>query len=96
MAAPAATGVTLVLALVLIALGVIAVRDVLLWTGAITGTPWIINALKYFDGLTPQEWMLPAGIAVAILGVLLVLRRRQAAAPDPSAAQRPRHVDHHA
>lgn len=71
-AAPAATGVTIVLALVLIALGVIAVRDVLLWTGAIAGTPWIINALNYFDGLTAQTWMLPAGIAVAILGLFVV------------------------
>jgi uncharacterized protein DUF6286 len=72
-AAPAATGVTLAVALVLIALGVIAVRDVLLWAGAITGTPWIINALNYFDGLTRQTWMLPGGLAIALLGALMVL-----------------------
>jgi hypothetical protein len=71
-AAPAATGVTLAVALALIGLGVVAVRDVLLWAGLITGAPWILNVLNYFDGLTPQTWMLPAGIAAALIGALMV------------------------
>jgi hypothetical protein len=71
-AAPAATVLAGLLALTSIAVGVIAARDVLIWTGAITGTPWIATALNVLDGLTAEWWMLPAGIAVAVLGLLLV------------------------
>ncbi|WP_137149520.1 DUF6286 domain-containing protein [Mycolicibacterium sp. CR10] len=71
-AVPAASAVTLALALALTALGFVAARDVLLSAGAITGSPWIVNALNYLDGLTAQGWMVPAGIAAAVLGLLLV------------------------
>jgi uncharacterized protein DUF6286 len=71
-AAPAATGVALSLAIGLIALGAIAGRDVLIAIGVITGTPWITAALSFVDGLTAQAWMLPAGIAAAALGLLLL------------------------
>lgn len=71
-AAPAATGVAVVLAVVLIGVGVVAVRDVLVSVGVITGAPWIVSVLNRLDGLTAQGWMLPAGVAVTVLGVLLV------------------------
>jgi hypothetical protein len=61
------------LALVLIALGAVAARDVLVSSGAITGSPWIVAALNQLDGLTAQTWMSFAGIGVAALGVLLLL-----------------------
>lgn len=72
-AAPIATVFAGLLALVCIACGVVAARDVLIWTGAVTGKPWISVALDLLDGLTPQGWMLPAGVAVAVLGLLLVI-----------------------
>lgn len=71
-AAPAATVVAVVLALAVIGVGIVAVRDVLVSAGLITGAPWIISVLNHLDGLTAQSWMLPAGVAVAVLGVLLV------------------------
>jgi uncharacterized protein DUF6286 len=71
--APAATGVALASATALVALGVIAARDVLISAGAITGTPWIVNALDYVDGLTAQTWMTPAGVGVAVVGLLLMI-----------------------
>lgn len=71
-AAPAATGVALFLAIAVIALGVVAGRDALLSTGAITGSPWIAAALHYLDGLTAQAWMIPAGLGAAVVGLLLL------------------------
>ena len=73
LAAPAATSVSVVLALVLIGAGVVAGRDALIDFGAIAGTPWIAAGLKAIDGLTAQTWMLPVGIAVAIIGLLLLV-----------------------
>lgn len=72
-AAPAATRVVIALAVVLVALGAVAVRDALLATGSISGSPWIAAALSYVDGLTAQAWMVPAGVAVAAIGIALVL-----------------------
>lgn len=71
-AAPAATVVAVVLALAVIGVGIVAVRDVLVSAGVITGAPWIVSVLNHLDGLTAQSWMLPGGVAVAVLGVLLV------------------------
>jgi hypothetical protein len=71
-AAPAATGVALLLAIALISLGVVAGRDALLATGAITGSPWIAAALHYLDGLTVHTWMIPAGLGAAVVGLLLL------------------------
>lgn len=72
-AAPAATGVSVVLAVGVIALGIVAIRDALIDGGAIAGTPWIAPALGHLDGLTAQTWMLPAGLAVAVVGALLII-----------------------
>ena len=71
-AAPAASGVAVVLAVAVIGLGVVALRDVLIAAGAIAGVPWIVSALNYLDGLRVQNWTLVAGVGVAVLGVLLV------------------------
>lgn len=72
LAAPAATGVAVVLALALIALGIVAARDALIAIGAISGSAWIAAALNFLDGLTAQTWMLPAGLATAVLGISVV------------------------
>ncbi|CAN5338320.1 hypothetical protein BH11ACT6_BH11ACT6_00160 [soil metagenome] len=72
LAPPAATGTAIVLAAGLIALGVVAGREALLDSGLINGTPWITTALDAADGATAPPWLLPAGVVVAVVGVLLV------------------------
>ena len=73
LAAPAATPTAVVLALVLIGAGVVIGRDALIDVGAIAGSPWITAGLKAIDGLTARAWMLPAGIVIAIVGLLLLV-----------------------
>ncbi len=73
LAAPAASAMSVVLAIALIAAGIVAGRDAFIGIGVVTGSPWIGGGLKLLDGLTAQAWMLPAGIAVALLGLLLVV-----------------------
>ncbi len=72
-AAPVASGLAVSFAIAMIALGLVAGRDVLVWTGAIRGSGWISGAVKAVDGLAAQWWMLPGGIAVAVVGLLIVI-----------------------
>lgn len=61
------------LALALISIGVVAIRDVLVATGVITGQPWIPTAIAAVDGLTPQPWLVAAAVAAIILGVVVLI-----------------------
>ncbi|AYJ47680.1 hypothetical protein [Rhodococcus sp. P1Y] len=72
-AAPKATAVAVLLALALCALAVVAGRDALIEFGALTGGTWIAPAIDTLMGTTAQGWMLPAGIAAAVVGLVLVL-----------------------
>lgn len=72
-AAPTASIPAVVLALVFIAAGVILGREALLVFGAISGPEWVLPAAQSLDGLTAQDWMLPAGIAALIVGLALVV-----------------------
>lgn len=72
-AAPKATGIAVVLALLLCLLGVIVGRDALIAFGAVTGTPWIGQAIDSVVSLTVATWMLPAGIAVGVVGLILLV-----------------------
>ncbi|MDJ0393665.1 hypothetical protein QMK17_10020 [Rhodococcus sp. G-MC3] len=72
-AAPKATGIAVVLALLLCVAGVIVGRDALIAFGAVTGSPWIGPALNSIVDLTVQTWMLPVGIAVGVVGLVLVV-----------------------
>jgi hypothetical protein len=89
-ARPAAAPIALILSLLLVALGAVAVRDALVYANAITGQPWIGWVIDHVDGTTVQPWMLPAGIGVAVVGLLMVIaalkprakRFRPATAPD--------------
>lgn len=70
-------------ALLLLAAGVVGVRDGLAAAGALGGTPWIASAIKHVNGLTPRTWMLFAGIAAVLVGLWWVVvalkpRRRTA------------------
>lgn len=74
---PAAPGIArkagLLVALLLIALGVAGIYDALVQGDVIDGRKLVEPLLERLDGLEPQDWMLPAGIAVAVVGLLLVL-----------------------
>lgn len=72
-AAPAAGWVGVVLALLLIAAGIVLGRDVLIGTGAIDGAQWLPSAVAWLDGLTAEQWMLPAGIGAVVLGIVLLI-----------------------
>jgi hypothetical protein len=69
---PASAPVAVVLAVAVIAAGVIVGRDALIIRGALSGDTWVDAALLWLDGLTAQQWMAPAGIGVAVLGVILI------------------------
>lgn len=62
-----------VLALVLVAVGVAGIRDALVAIGAAEGEPWIDSVVDTVDGWQPQFWLVPAGIALVLLGVWLIL-----------------------
>lgn len=65
--------------LAVLALGIVCVRDALVYAGVLSGQPWLEAATSRLDGETAQDWMIPVGAGVALLGLLLVLgafRRR--------------------
>lgn len=72
-AAPKASGVALVLALLLCGGAVILGRDALIDLGAVNGASWIGPAIDSVLSVTVQSWMLPAGAAVGVLGIVLLL-----------------------
>ncbi|GAA2735875.1 hypothetical protein GCM10009867_19210 [Pedococcus aerophilus] len=71
--APPAARVAILLALLLLVLAAVLVRDVLVITGAVSGDPWTSSALRSVDGLQPQSWMVPAGVVVTLVGLWVVL-----------------------
>ena len=95
-AAPAAAPWAVLLALVVLALGVVGIRDALIAAGAFGGSFWTKNTAYAIDGLTARTWMLPAGIGLAVLGLWWVLaalkprKRTEIALPGtPGAWMRP-------
>jgi uncharacterized protein DUF6286 len=78
-AAPAAGYVGALIALLMLAVGGVALRDAAVHFGWLQGTPWTDTAVSGLDGLTYQPWMLPAGVVAILLGLWWV-----------SAALRPR------
>ncbi len=75
--APVGTGavqvVGIVLAVLLTALGVAAVRDTLLAAGLVDGSPWLLDAAGRLDGLRPAGWALALGVLLVLVGGWLVL-----------------------
>ncbi len=72
-AAPAAAPWAVLLALVVLALGVVGIRDALIAAGAFGGSSWTKNTANAIDGLTARTWMVPAGIGLAVLGLWWLL-----------------------
>jgi hypothetical protein len=71
--APAVSRWAILLAVLVLAAGVVGIRDALLATGALHGSSYTRTAASYLDGLTAQGWMLPAGIAATLLGLWVLL-----------------------
>ncbi|MEO3938953.1 DUF6286 domain-containing protein [Dermatophilaceae bacterium Soc4.6] len=65
--------VGIVLALLVIAAGVVGAQTALVAAGALKGRSWLTSAVTAVDGLSPALWMLPVGIVVALVGLWLVL-----------------------
>lgn len=78
------------LALALVALGVVGVQDLLARTGALAQEPWLDTALSSVDGVAADSpWVLVGGIVAAVVGLLLLpipFRRRPRKALELKAA----------
>ncbi len=68
-AAPAAAPVGLLIALVLIAAGAVAIREMLLGAHAFSGPEWVANTATWVDNLRPAVWLIPAGIVAVLVGL---------------------------
>ncbi|MBJ7339805.1 DUF6286 domain-containing protein [Mycolicibacterium sp.] len=68
-APPAAGYVGTLLALLLLAVGAVALRDFAVDMGWLRGSPWSTAAVDWLDGLTYQDWMRAVGVVVALAGL---------------------------
>lgn len=59
-------------ALVVLALGVAAIRDALIAADLVSGKPLTSTVIDTVDGLSAANWMLPAGIVLALAGLWLI------------------------
>lgn len=84
-ATPAAGIVGAILSLGLIAAGVVGVRDAVVAAGWIDGQMWTKTAAEWIDGLTFENWMIPVGIGLVLLGLWWLIAalkpRRKTAIP---------------
>lgn len=73
------------LSLVLVALGVLLIRDALVIGGQIHGSTWLVPLVDDADGLEPSTASTAAGVLVALLGLWLMVtalgRRRRTRVP---------------
>ena len=72
-ALPAAAPAGVFLAVVLLALGIVAVRDTAVALQWLPGTPWIDQLIHRINGLRFTWSMIPAGIAALAVGIALVI-----------------------
>lgn len=72
-ASPAAAPIAVLLALALFALGLIALLDALTATAVFSKPHWVTDTARNLDGTTARTWMFPAGIAAAVVGLLLLI-----------------------
>ncbi len=72
-AALAAAPLAVLVALLVLAAGVVGIRDALVAAGALSGSSWITSAAGTVDGLRAQPWMIPVGVVVAVIGLWWVL-----------------------
>ncbi len=74
--APVATGLLPFLGVVwsvaLLVLGLIGIRDALVYAGAIGGTAWIERVAADLDGQRAADWLAVAGVVAVLLGLWLL------------------------
>lgn len=82
--------VAAMLALLLLAAGVVGLRDLVTGQGWADGTPWVPTAVDALDGLRPtSRWTVPVAILAVLLGLWLAVvavkprRRTHLPSPDP-------------
>jgi len=68
----AALGITL--AVLLTAVGVLAVRDALLYARVLGGKPLLHELAKAVQGVRPETWIVVAGALVGLLGLALLVK----------------------
>jgi hypothetical protein len=73
-AAAAASRIAVLASLVLIAAGVVALRDTLVSQGWVRGTTWLPGLADALRGpFTPAPWLVPAGAALAVVGLIIAV-----------------------
>ena len=74
--APVSTGLVPLLgtliAILVVAAGVVCVHDGLVHSGILNGPLWIDHAVTYLDGRHPRDWFYPVGVLLVLIGLLLV------------------------
>jgi hypothetical protein len=85
LAAAGAARTGALLALALIALGAIGIRDAVVAAGWARGRPWIPAAATALDGLRPAPWIFAVAVAAGLVGAALIAvaiaPRRRTAVP---------------
>ena len=85
LALPAAGFTGPLVALLVLAAGVVGIRDGIVAAGWLDGSSWTASAADWIDGLTFQGWMIPVAIATIVVGLLLLFAalkpRRKTAVP---------------
>ncbi|RVW01089.1 DUF6286 domain-containing Asp23/Gls24 family envelope stress response protein [Rhodococcus xishaensis] len=72
-AAPAAVPAAVSIALGLLALGVVAARELLISRGTLPGAPWLRNTFEWAGRQHWNHWLVIVALAALALGILLVL-----------------------
>src|SRR6218665_3180452 len=65
--------VGIVVAALVVALGVLVIRDALVLGGQVEGSTWLVPAIDATDGLEPSPALSAVGVVVALLGLWLVV-----------------------
>lgn len=63
---------SIALAVLVVALGVLVLREALVAAGTVQGEPWLAPAVDSADGITPSPLVVVVGVVLAVLGLWLV------------------------
>jgi len=95
----AARRIAVLLALIVLIVGVMALREAGVVLGWVHGTPWVGTSVAAVNGLHSRWWMIPAGAGAAVVGGWLMFialwpRRKTVVAVDAAGSvwMRPRDV----
>ncbi len=77
----------ILLALVLAAVGVLAVRDALLYADLLGGTPLLHRLATVLQGLRPSLWTIVVGVVLVVVGLALLMKALWPSAPKVTALE---------